>query len=289
MILTEDDARDYPGAALVSADPQLCFARIAAWLHPVPAFAPGRQATAVVDAAAHVAASAWVGAHSVIEAGVVVADNVYIGPGGWIGAGARIGADSRLLAQISIYPGCVLGRRCLVHAGTVIGADGFGYARDGGARWVKVPQLGRVVIGDDVEIGANTTIDRGALGDTVIGDGVKLDNLIQIAHNVCIGEHTAIAAGVGIAGSVVIGRRCAIGGHVGITGHLEIADDVQVNAASLVTRSIDQPGVYSSSLPVEEVGRWRRNAARLRHLDEWAQRLKQLEQKVHKLTEEKPR
>jgi UDP-3-O-[3-hydroxymyristoyl] glucosamine N-acyltransferase len=288
VILTEQDARDYPGAALVSADPHLCFARAAALLHPPPVLTPGRHPSAVVDEGAGVAASAWIGPHSVIEAGATVADNVAIGPGCFVGRGAAIGQGSRLVAGVTIMAGCVLGRRCLLHPGAVIGADGFGYARDG-ARWVKVPQLGRVVIGDDVEIGANTTVDRGALGDTVIADGVKLDNLIQIAHNVRIGEHTAIAGCTGIAGSVVIGRRCRIGGQVGITGHLEIADDVTITAKSLVTRSVHAPGVYSSSLPAEEVERWRRNVARLRRLDDLARRLREIEQQLQQSSEEKSR
>jgi UDP-3-O-[3-hydroxymyristoyl] glucosamine N-acyltransferase len=172
----------------------------------------------------------------------------------------------------------VLGRDCLVHPGAVIGADGFGYAKDG-ERWVKQPQLGRVTIGDEVEIGANTTIDRGALGDTIVGHGVKLDNLIQIAHNVRIGDHTAIAACVGIAGSAVIGRRCTIGGQTGIAGHIEIADDVHVTACSLVTVSITEPGsVYSSAIKAVPAAQWRRNAARLYQLDELARRLRRLEE-----------
>ncbi len=174
-----------------------------------------------------------------------------------------------------------IGKRCLVHPGVVIGADGFGQARDGES-WVKVPQLGTVVIGDDVEIGANTTIDRGAIGNTVIGNGVRLDNQIQVAHNVEIGEHTAIAGCTAIAGSAVIGKRCMIAGMVGITGHLEIADDVTVLAFTLVTHSIRAAGTYSGSHPMEEVTRWRRNAARIRQLDDLARRVKELEKKSGK-------
>ena len=180
---------------------------------------------------------------------------------------------------------CRLGRRCLVQAGAVIGTDGFGFARDG-ERWQKVPQLGGVVIGDDVEVGANTTIDRGALDDTIIGNGVKLDNQVHIAHNVRIGDHTAIAACVGIAGSTTIGARCTFGGHIGIIDHLAIADDVHVTAGSLVTSSITHAGTYSSSLKAQPVEEWRRNAARLHHLDELARRVRDLETMLKKFTQE---
>ncbi len=282
LVLSENDAVQYPGNALIVANPHLCFAHIAALFNPPDAIAPGRHPSATIDASAHIAASAWIGPQAVIEAGVSIEDNVFVGPGCIVGRGARIGADTRLVARVTVAYGCLIGRRCILHPGAVIGSDGFGYAKDG-ERWVKVPQLGRAVIGDDVEIGANTTIDRGALGDTVIADGVKLDNLVQIAHNVQIGEHTALAGCVGVSGSVVIGKRCAIGGQVGIAGHLEIADDVQVLGTSLVSGSLTRPGVYSSSMSVEPVEQWRKNAARFRHLDEMARRLKELERKIQQL------
>ena len=282
LVLNENDAADYHGNVLIAADSHLCFARIAALLNPPPVFSPGRHASAVIDASARVAVSAWIGPQAVIEAEAVIEDDVFIGPGCIVGRGARIGAATQLVAKVTVAHACVIGQRCLVHPGAVIGSDGFGYARDG-ERWTKVPQLGRVVIGDDVEIGANTTIDRGALGDTVIANGVKLDNLVQIAHNVQIGEHSALAGCVGVAGSTVIGKRCAIGGQVGIIGHLTIADDVQVMATSLVSRSLTHAGVYSSSLPVEPVEQWRRNVARFRRLDEMAQRLKELERTIQQL------
>jgi len=285
VILRAEDVDDYRGNVLIGAAPHLAFARAATLLHPPMRVAPGCHPSTVVAPGATVASSAAIGAHCVIDSGATIADQVSIGPGCLIGSGVTIGPGSRLIARVTIYAGSTLGRDCLVHAGAVIGSDGFGFARDG-VRWEKVPQLGRVVIGDEVEIGANTTIDRGALGDTVIGNGVKLDNLIQIAHNVRIGEHTAIAACTGIAGSAVIGRRCQIGGQVGIIGHLEIVDDVVITAQSLVSHSIRAAGVYSSSVSADEARRWRRNAARLGQLDELVRRVRALEHKQEGSNEE---
>lgn len=284
VILTEDDARDYPGNALIHDNPHLCFARVADVFRPEPAIAPGIHPSAVVDPRARIAASATVGPHSVIEAEAEIGESVYVGPGCFVGAGARLGAGTRLTANVTVAHDCVLGERCTAHPGAVIGSDGFGYARDG-ERWVTVPQLGRVVIGNDVDVGANTTIDRGALDDTVIADGVKLDNLIQIAHNVQIGEHTAMAGCVGVAGSAVIGKRCMIGGGAGIAGHLTIVDDVHVTGTSLISGSVAQAGIYSSAISAEEAARWRRNAARLRHLDELARRVQAMEEKLERLIE----
>jgi len=279
VIVTESDAAGFSGTALIVENPHLCFARVAALLHAAPAFQPGAHATAVIAPGATVAATAYLGPHVVVESGATVADGAYIGPGCIVGVGAIVGARSRLVAQVFIGERCVVGESCLFQPGAVIGGDGFGYARDG-ERWQKVPQLGRVVIGNGVEIGANTTIDRGSLNDTVIGDGVKLDNLIQIAHNVRIGENTAIAGCAGIAGSTTVGKRCTIGGQAGIVGHIEITDDVHITACSLVTSSITKPGVYSASLRAEPVEKWRRNAARLHRLDEMARRLSDLEKKL---------
>jgi UDP-3-O-[3-hydroxymyristoyl] glucosamine N-acyltransferase len=285
VILAEAEAAHRTGPALIVENPHLCFARVAQLLHPSPAFKPGAHASAVISPSAHVAASAWVGPHSVVEAGAEIMDDVYIGPGCLVGSGASIGTRSRLVGHVVIGDRCVVGEDCLFHPGAIIGSDGFGFARDR-ERWQKVPQLGRVIVGNDVEVGANTTIDRGALDDTVIGNGVKLDNLIQIAHNVRIGDNTAIAAFVGIAGSARIGQRCTLGGQVGINGHVEIADDVHVTAQSLVTGSIRQAGVYSSSVKAEPADKWRRNAARLHHLDEMARRLARLEEKLQQHSEE---
>jgi UDP-3-O-[3-hydroxymyristoyl] glucosamine N-acyltransferase len=210
---------------------------------------------------------------------VKVAARVVIGPGCVIDDDCDLGEHSRLVAQVSLGRGTRLGRRCMIQPGAVLGADGFGLANDNG-RWVKVPQLGRVVLGDDVEIGANTTVDRGALEDTVLGDGVKLDNLIHIAHNVTVGEHTAMAAKAAVAGSAKIGRHCLIGGMTGIAGHVTIGDNVQFTGASQVTRSFKEAGLYSGNLPAMDNGEWRKAIARIRHLDEMARRLKALEQQV---------
>jgi UDP-3-O-[3-hydroxymyristoyl] glucosamine N-acyltransferase len=215
----------------------------------------------------------------VVEEQARVGARSHIGPGCVISRGATIGDDCTLKANVTICHDVRIGDRALLHPGVVVGADGFGIANDGGV-WVKVPQLGVVVIGDDVEIGANTTIDRGALADTVIEEGVKLDNLIQIGHNVRIGAHTAIAAGVAIGGSATIGKRCTIGGAASIAGHLEIADDVHLTATSAVPKSISEPGLYSSGMPIQDNRTWRRNVVRMRQLDEMAKRLKGLEKRL---------
>nr|MBA3565203.1 UDP-3-O-(3-hydroxymyristoyl)glucosamine N-acyltransferase [Gammaproteobacteria bacterium] len=225
--------------------------------------------------------SAHVGACAVIEAGATIGARVFIGPGCVIGRDCVIGKETRLVANVTLCERVTLGARGLYHPGIVIGADGFGIARFDEA-WIKVPQLGAVRIGDDVEVGANTTIDRGALEDTIIEDGVKLDNQIQVAHNVRIGAHTVVAGCTGIAGSTVIGSRCMIGGQVGFVGHLSIADDVVITGRSMVTASIDEPGVYSGGLPLDEAGRWRRNSARFRQLDELARRIARLEKQAAK-------
>lgn len=285
VLMREADAAAFAGTAIVVPDPHLAFARAAAWLCPRAPVAAGIDASAVVDSTAHVARSAAVAARAVVSAGVVVEEGASVGEGVYLGPDSRIGVGTRIGPNAVIGAACVLGRDCIVHPGVVIGADGFGYARDG-ERWAKVPQLGRVLIGDEVEIGANSTVDRGALDDTVIGNGVKIDNLVQVAHNVRIGDNTAIAGCVGIAGSTVIGRRCAIGGQAGIVGHLEIADDVTITAGSLVTGSITSAGMYSSSLKAEAVGKWRRISARLHRLDDMAQHLKQLEEKLARLSKE---
>ncbi len=276
VIVTANDAEICPVAALVVNNPSVAYARIAALLNPAPR-QQGIHPAAVVSPASRIHPSAWIGPLCVVEEGVEIGAHANIGPGCTIGRNSRIAEDSMLLAQITLYPGSQIGRRVLIHAGAVIGSDGFGLANDNGV-WVKIPQLGRVRIGDDVEIGANTTIDRGALDDTVIEEGVKLDNQIQVAHNVRIGAHTAIAACVGIAGSVTIGKRCTIGGGAGINGHIEIADDVHITGMTMVTKTILQPGVYSSGIPVEPNAVWKKNVVRLRQLEDIMRRLKVLEQ-----------
>lgn len=279
VVLAPEDAADCPVTALVCANPYAVYARIAASLFPEPAFEPGIDARASVAPGARIAPDAYIGPCAVIATDTEIGAGVYVGPGCVVEAGASVGPGSRLVANVTICRGVRIGARALVHPGAVIGADGFGLARDGQV-WIKVPQLGSVRIGDDVEIGANTTIDRGALEDTLIEDGVKLDNQIQIAHNVRVGAHTAIAGCTAVAGSSTIGRRCMIAGGVGIAGHLEICDDVVVTAMTLVTHSITRPGVYSGSLPMDEARKWRRNSARYRQLDELARRLRLLEEKL---------
>lgn len=276
VILSALDLDNCPVSSLVVDSPALSYARVATLLHPLPAPAPGVHANASVSPSSCIHASASVGAYCVIEAGVQIAAHVTIGPGCIIGTDATIGEHSHLVGHVTLCHATQLGRRVLIHPGAVIGSDGFGLANDKGT-WIKIPQLGKVRIGDDVEIGANTTIDRGALGDTVIEDGVKLDNQIQVAHNVHIGAHTAIAGCVGIAGSARIGRRCTIGGGVGIAGHLEIADDVHITGMTLVSKSILEPGLYSSGLPAQPNQLWNKTLARLRQLDELLRRLKVVE------------
>lgn len=278
VILSPKDKADCATAAVVVANPYVGYARVAALLYADREQAPvaGVHPTACVSADSRVHESSSIGPCCVIEADVSIAANVSIGPGCFIGKGAVIGEGSRFLANVTLCHGVHIGKRALIHPGTVIGSDGFGIANDNGV-WIKVPQLGSVTIGDDVEIGANTTIDRGALENTVIEDGVKLDNQIQVAHNVHIGAHTAIAGCVGIAGSARIGRRCTVGGGVGISGHLEIADDVHITGMSFVTKSIKQPGVYSSGIPADTNQQWHKNTVRFRQLDEMARRLKVLE------------
>jgi len=257
-------------------DPYLYYARAAQLLNPEARPAPGIHPQAVVEAGAEIASSATVGPFCHVARGARLGERVVLGPGCAIGEGAQIGEDGRLGPSVTIYSSCMIGKRVLIHAGAVIGADGFGLAPEAG-RWIKIPQTGRVVIGDDVEVGANTTIDRGALDDTVIEDGVKLDNQIQIAHNVRIGAHTAMAACVGVAGSARIGRHCSIGGAARIMGHIEIADHVTITATTFVTKSIKSAGAYTAVLPAEPVREWARTIARLRSLDRLSRRLSDLE------------
>lgn len=269
------------GAAIVTADPYLYFARLTQWwaLRERPRAVAGIHTSAVVDASACVAADATVGALTVVEAGATVGEGAVIGPHCSIGAGANIGRQTRLHAHVTIAHGCSLGERCIVHSGAVIGADGFGFAPSEG-RWEKIEQLGNVRIGNDVEIGANTCIDRGALEDTVIEDGVKLDNLIQIGHNVHVGAHSAMAGCVGVAGSATIGGGCTIGGGAVVLGHLTLADGVHISAASVVTRSIHRPGQYSGVFPIDDNASWEKNAATLRQLHALRDRLRALEKKT---------
>lgn len=267
---------------IIHANPYAYYARVVGLLNPPARRAPGVHPSAVVHSA--VPPSASVGERVVIGENVAIGNNVTIYPGCVIGDGVSIGDDTLFYPNVVVYAHCVIGRRAVIQAGAVIGGDGFGFAKDG-ERWVKIPQIGRVVIGDDVEIGANTSIDRGALDDTVIGNGVKIDNQIQIAHNVVVGDHTAMAGCVGIAGSTRIGRRCTIGGAGMIVGHLELADDVHISAGTMVTKSLRQPGQYTSVFPLESHDDWLHNAAQIKRLARLAERVAELEKQLEKQIE----
>jgi UDP-3-O-[3-hydroxymyristoyl] glucosamine N-acyltransferase len=282
VILAPRDRDACPVACLVHPEPYLAYARIAAALYPPASAVPGVHMSAVVAASARVSPSAEIAAHAVIGSDSTIADDAVVGAGTVLGAKVFVGKGTRLGPRVVVLDGVRIGARCIVHPGVVIGADGFGFAPDSG-KWQKIPQVGGVVIGDDVEIGANTTIDRGAIDDTVIEDGVKLDNLVQIAHNARIGAHTVMAAMSGVAGSTKIGKRCMIGGGTVMINSLTICDDVTFTFHSIVTRSVDVPGTYSGHLPAEEAGLWRKNAARFRKLDALADRLIKAERVLEKL------
>jgi UDP-3-O-[3-hydroxymyristoyl] glucosamine N-acyltransferase len=284
VVLEPALAAQCAAAVLVSRNPYASYARIAAELHPPMEFIPGIRPGAFVDPAAEVAPDACVAPGAVVEAGARIGARSYVGPNCVIGAGAQVGPACRLVANVTICQGVRLGARVLVHPGAVIGADGFGLAREPEG-WIKVPQVGSVTIGDDVEIGANTTIDRGAIDDTVIEEGVKLDNQIQVAHNVRIGAHTVVAGCTGISGSTTIGRNCMIAGAVGIAGHIDIADGTVITGLSMVSHSIRKGGVYSGALPLDEAAQWRRNAARFRKLDTLAKRVARLERSAGAITD----
>ena len=276
-----------PVPRIVCADPYAYFARVSALFNPALVPRPGVHASAVVDSSARIAGDVEIGPCAVVERAAAVGAGSVIGAGCFIGEGVVIGSGTRLHPNVSIYHDCAIGNRVIMHSGVVIGADGFGIAMYEG-RWIKVPQIGRVVVGDDVEIGANTTVDRGALDDTVIEEGVKLDNQIQVAHNVRIGAHTAVAACVGIAGSTTVGRYCRIGGGAGIVGHLNIADNVEISAYTLVTKSIGSAGTYTGVYPFERNDEWRRNAVQLKHLGELARSVRAIEKKRAQPKRSKP-
>jgi len=265
-----------PTNALVAPNPYATYARIAQVLYPEPAAVPGCHPTAVIATDATIDPTASVGPHAYVAAGARIGPHAQVGPSCVVFERAVVGAATRLVANVTLAAGVRLGERCLLHPGVVIGADGFGHAPDTDG-FVKIPQVGIVVIGNDVEIGANTTIDRGAIGDTVIENGVKIDNQVQVGHNCHIGEHTVISGCVGISGSVTIGRRCMLGGMVGVVGHLQIADDVYLTGKTMVSHSITKPGLYSGQLPFDEARRFRRNSARFQQLDELARRVRALE------------
>jgi len=277
VILTKTDASLAPVPCLIMNNPYLGYAKAARLLNPKPQHKAGIHPSAWVSPDAKIDTSACISAHTSIEAGVQIAAGVYIGAGCVIETDVQIGKDSYLHPRITLGKHSKLGERVIIQSGSVIGSDGFGLANDKG-QWFKIPQLGKVIIGNDVEIGANTTIDRGALGNTILENGVKLDNQIQIAHNVHIGAHTAIAGCVGIAGSAHIGKRCMIGGGVGMVGHIKIADDVHITGGSIVLQSIKKAGIYSSGTALQDSKAWHRNYRRSKQLDTLFQRVKQLEQ-----------
>ena len=280
VLLSAKDAQDYPGTALVVKDPYVGFARVAQLLDTTPKAAMGIHPSAQIDPSAQLGEGVAIGANVVIGANVILGENVQIGAGTVIGQDSIIGSNSRLWANVTLYHNVHLGQDCIIHSGAVIGSDGFGYANERG-QWVKIPQTGGVRIGDRVEIGANSTIDRGALGHTEIHNGVIIDNQVQVAHNDIIGENTAIAGSTTIAGSVTIGKYCIIGGNCAIAGHLSIADGVHISGATNITGNMREPGLYSSATVAMDNKLWRKNTVRFRQLDELFQRVKTLEKNLN--------
>ena len=292
LILSPNDSETvgatYKGARIVTKNPYAYFARaaqyFAALTEVVPA--PGIHASAAVAPGASVDPSAHVGPHATIEEGASIGAGAIIGAGSFVGRDAVIGAGTRLFPNVTFHAQCRIGQRGIIHSGAVIGTDGFGFANEGGA-YIKIPQTGRVVIGDDVDIGANTTIDRGALADTVIEDGVKLDNQIQIGHNCHIGAHTAMAGCVGVAGSAKIGKYCTFGGAAMVLGHLTIADHVHISSGSMVSRSVPEAGQYTGFYPLAKNADWEKTAAIVRNLDTMRDKIRALEKTIKTLTEQK--
>lgn len=282
VLLRPEDADEFAGNAVLLANPYAGYARLAALFDRTPRLPAGTHATAVVGEGAVIDPSAAVGPRAVIGAGVVIGPGTVIEAGAVVQDRTRIGRDCRIRANAVVYHDCVLGDRVNIHSGAIIGSDGFGFANDRG-RWHKIAQIGRVVIHDDVDIGANTTVDRGALEDTVIQEDVIIDNQVHIAHNVVIGAHSAIAGCCGIAGSTRIGAYCVMAGGVGVAGHLVIADNVQITGMSMITKSITEAGSYSSGTGFEPTAHWRRTTVRLRQLDDMASRLRQLEREMESL------
>lgn len=277
LVSSDDAAFVAPGvAALVVKDAYVAFARVAQLLDTTPASARNIHPSAVIDSSAQLGSNVSVGANAVISAGAVLGNNVQIGAGCFVGEQATIGHNTKLWANVSIYHKVELGANCIIHSGAVIGSDGFGFANERG-NWIKIPQTGTVIIGNDCEIGAATTIDRGAIDNTVIGNNVIIDNLCQIAHNVQIGDHSALAGATIIAGSTKIGRYCIFGGGAVVNGHIEICDGVQVTGMSMVMKPITEKGVYSSGIPAVANNEWRKNTAKLRQIEQLYQRVKQLE------------
>lgn len=288
MILSAaDDAvvsATFGGARIIVDNPYTYFARVAQLFvqQNATAVVPGIHPSASVHPDARIGAGACIGAHVTVEANAAIDNGAVIDPGCFIGRGAKVGADTHFFANVTFHAGCEIGQRGIIHSGAVVGADGFGFANDGGV-WVKIPQTGRVVIGDDVEIGANTSIDRGALADTIIEDGVKLDNQIQIGHNCHIGAHTLMSGCVGVAGSAKIGKYCMFGGAAMVLGHLTIADHVHISAGTMVSRSILEPGQYTGFYPLAKNADWEKSAAIVRNLGTMREKIRELEKTIKSL------
>lgn len=279
-VIVSTDYRDITSLPrIVTANPYAYFARVAQLLNPISAPSPGVHSSAVIQEDADVPVTAYIAAQAVIGRHVKLGNNVSIGPGCVVGDHVSIGDNTILGANVVVHERCVIGNNCNLFAGCIIGADGFGYAEENGS-WVKIPQIGRVVINNNVDVGANTTIDRGALDDTIIEDGVKIDNLVQIGHNCRIGAHTVIAGCVGIAGSARIGEHCRIGGAAMILGHLDVADNVTVSPGSMITRSLHKPDTYTALMPFQSHEEWLKTAATLRHIDRLAAHVKELEKEL---------
>ncbi|WP_460117551.1 UDP-3-O-(3-hydroxymyristoyl)glucosamine N-acyltransferase [Pseudomonas sp. S2_C03] len=283
LLLKAADAEGFAGDVLIVPDPYLAYARISHLFDPKPKATAGVHPTAVVAPDAVVDPTASVGAFAVIESAARIGADVTIGAHCFIGARSEVGEGGWLAPKVTLYHDVRIGKRVVIQSGAVLGGEGFGFANEKGV-WQKIAQIGGVLVGDDVEIGVNTAIDRGALADTIIGNGVKLDNQIQIAHNVQIGDHTAMAACVGISGSTKIGKHCMLAGGVGLVGHIEICDKVFITGMTMVTHSITEPGSYSSGTAMQPAAEWRKSAARIRQLDDIARRLKQLEKRTGEVT-----
>jgi len=280
VIVSKQDRDCLKGNGLIAQDPYVVYAKIAALLYPEQTYHSGIHPSSVIAKSSKIAQTATIGANCTISDRVSIGEYSYIGPGTVIEENVVIGSHCRLLASVTLCHGIKIGDRVIIQPGAVIGGDGFGLANENGV-WLKIPQVGSVVIGNDVEIGSNTTIDRGAIEDTIIEDGVKLDNLIQIGHNVRIGAHTAVAASAAIAGSAKIGKHCQIAGMAGIVGHIEIADNVHITGMSVVSHSIREPGVYSSGTPLQSNSEWQKNAVRFKQLDQLIRRIKILEKQLN--------
>lgn len=284
VIIDAATADECPTHAIICDTPYLAYAKIATYLTTKDIPNKGIHPSSVISDSAKIDESAWIGPLAYVGDNVRVGANTMVGPGCVLLEGVELGNDTRLLANVSVCEGVIVGDRVIIHPGAVVGSDGFGMANDKG-RWVKIPQIGIVEVGNDAEIGANCTVDRGAVENTVLEEDVRLDNMVHIAHNVRVGAHTALAGQVGVAGSTTIGQRCTVGGNSGITGHITIADDVHITGMAMVTKSIGAAGIYSSGMPAEPNSVWRKSVARFRRIDKLEQRLQELEEKLKKITE----